>query len=87
VPPRTTAIGSLGHYVAHADPKHYQPTNIVFGIMPPPPAEWQGRRVSKADRKLAVSDRALRDLDAWIKTEPVSFEEPLQRVGSQLREI
>jgi methylenetetrahydrofolate--tRNA-(uracil-5-)-methyltransferase len=35
-PPRTTAIGALGYYVSHADPRTYQPTNITFGIMPPP---------------------------------------------------
>ena len=35
VPPRETAIGALAHYVSHADPRHYQPTNITFGIMPP----------------------------------------------------
>ena len=23
------------YYVSHADPRHYQPTNITFGIMPP----------------------------------------------------
>lgn len=34
-PPRNTAIGSLAHYVSHADPKTYQPTNITHGIMPP----------------------------------------------------
>jgi methylenetetrahydrofolate--tRNA-(uracil-5-)-methyltransferase len=34
-PPRTTAIGALAYYVSHADPRHYQPTNITFGIMPP----------------------------------------------------
>jgi methylenetetrahydrofolate--tRNA-(uracil-5-)-methyltransferase len=37
-PPRTTAIGALGYYVSHADPRNYQPTNITFGIMPAPPA-------------------------------------------------
>ena len=36
VPPRTTAIGALAYYVSHADPHTYQPTNITFGIMPPP---------------------------------------------------
>ena len=33
--PRTTAIGALAYYVSHADPAHYNPTNITFGIMPP----------------------------------------------------
>src|SRR5207247_4237726 len=31
-PPRTTAIGALGYYVSHADPAHYEPSNITFGI-------------------------------------------------------
>ena len=34
-PPRTTAIGALAYYVSHADPAHYEPSNITFGIMPP----------------------------------------------------
>ena len=61
VPPRTTAIGALAYYVSHADPKHYQPTNITFGIMPP-----LETRVKRDERKTAVSARALADLDAWI---------------------
>jgi methylenetetrahydrofolate--tRNA-(uracil-5-)-methyltransferase len=62
-PPRTTAIGALAHYVSHADPAHYQPTNITFGIIPPlanPPK-------SRTDRALATSDRALADLTAWMQ--------------------
>lgn len=60
-PPRTTAIGALGYYVSHADPKHYDPSNITFGIMPPLDPAPKGKK----DRQLALSDRALRDLDAW----------------------
>jgi methylenetetrahydrofolate--tRNA-(uracil-5-)-methyltransferase len=64
VPPRTTAIGALAYYVSHADPRNYQPTNITFGIMPPPP---DGRRRLKRDeRKTATAERALRALDEWI---------------------
>jgi methylenetetrahydrofolate--tRNA-(uracil-5-)-methyltransferase len=62
VPPRTTAIGALAYYVAHANPAHYEPSNITFGIMPPltyPPR-------SKMARKLALSERALADLRQWI---------------------
>ena len=33
--PRTTAIGAMAYYVSHANPQHYQPTNITFGIIPP----------------------------------------------------
>ncbi len=59
--PRTTAIGALAYYVSHADPAHYEPSNITFGIMPAldrPPRD-------KAARKLAIADRALEALDAW----------------------
>ena len=68
VPPRTTAIGALAYYVSHADPRHYQPTNITFGIMTAPSpdsADGSGRKVGKAERKAATSARALRDLDEW----------------------
>ena len=61
-PPRTTAIGSLAHYVSHADPKTYQPTNITHGIMPPldnPPRD-------KMKKKLLIAERALADLDRWL---------------------
>ena len=64
-PPRTTAIGALGYYVSHADPAHYEPSNITFGIMEPlarPPKSRQAR-------KLAQSERALADLDVWIKSQ------------------
>lgn len=60
-PPRTTAIGALAYYASHADPKHYQPSNITFGIMPPldqPPRD-------KALRKQQLAERALADLPAW----------------------
>jgi methylenetetrahydrofolate--tRNA-(uracil-5-)-methyltransferase len=60
-PPRTTAIGALAYYVSHADPAHYEPSNITFGIMEPLPKPPR----NKMERKLALSERALRDLDAW----------------------
>ena len=61
-PPRTTAIGALAHYVSHADPAHYNPTNITFGIMPP----LESAPKSRHDRNLAISSRALADLDRWM---------------------
>ena len=67
VPPRTTAIGALAYYVSHADPRNYQPTNVTFGIMAPPPSGVKRRQ----DRKLAISERALRSLDDWIESRPV----------------
>jgi methylenetetrahydrofolate--tRNA-(uracil-5-)-methyltransferase len=68
VPPRTTALGALAFYVSHANPKHYQPTNITFGIMEPL-AERRGGRRKKGDRKLAYGERALVELDRWQREE------------------
>jgi methylenetetrahydrofolate--tRNA-(uracil-5-)-methyltransferase len=63
-PPRTTAIGALGYYVAHADSRHYDPSNITFGIMPP----LRDAPRHKQERQLAMSQRALTDLDGWLST-------------------
>jgi len=60
-PPRSTAIGALAYYASHADPAHYEPTNITFGIMEPLPRPPRG----KMDRKLAMANRALDDLARW----------------------
>ena len=63
-PPRTTAIGAIAHYVSHANPVDYQPTNITFGLLPPldtPPRQKRARR-------LALAQRALVDLARWQST-------------------
>src|SRR5215204_1617354 len=76
-PPRETAIGALAFYVANANPAHYQPTNITFGIMPPLPSS-SGRRPpkKKADRKLAYSERALEVLDEWMRRSNAEMAQP-----------
>ncbi len=61
-PPRTTAIGALSYYVSHADPAHYTPTNITFGLMPPLEAPPKSRH----ERQMATSTRALTDLETWL---------------------
>ncbi len=35
VPPPTTMLGALCHYVTHAEPKHFQPMKAAFGLLPP----------------------------------------------------
>jgi methylenetetrahydrofolate--tRNA-(uracil-5-)-methyltransferase len=75
VPPRSTALGALAHYVSHANPLHYQPTNITFGIVEPIDDRSiprlraaDGRRMTrKESRKLALSQRALQDLARWME--------------------
>ena len=60
-PPRTTAIGALAYYVSHANPAHYDPSNITFGIMESLANAPRG----KVAKKLAISERALGDLERW----------------------
>lgn len=60
--PRETAIGSLLHYITHADPDHFQPMNIAFGLMP----ELDGPKIrDKRMRKRTIAERALRVLEEW----------------------
>jgi methylenetetrahydrofolate--tRNA-(uracil-5-)-methyltransferase len=92
VPPRTTAIGALAYYVSHANPAHYDPSNITFGIMAPiddrrepsaaasanaraagagggaPAHQGMMGSTRKQARKLALSMRALTDLQGWIES-------------------
>ena len=60
-PPRTTAIGALGHYVSHASASNYQPSNIAFGLIP----VMEGAPRRRAERRRAVAERALSQIDAW----------------------
>jgi methylenetetrahydrofolate--tRNA-(uracil-5-)-methyltransferase len=61
-PPRTTAIGALAYYVSHANPAHYEPSNITFGIIQPLDKAPRGKKL----RNEALSARALADLQQWI---------------------
>jgi methylenetetrahydrofolate--tRNA-(uracil-5-)-methyltransferase len=61
LPPPTTAFGALlTHITGGADAKTFQPMNVNFGLFP----ELKGAR--GRDRKKALSQRALADLDAWL---------------------
>jgi methylenetetrahydrofolate--tRNA-(uracil-5-)-methyltransferase len=56
--PEDTAHGALGRYIARSDAKHYQPTNIAFGLLP----ELPERVRDKAKKRLAIAERALASL-------------------------
>jgi methylenetetrahydrofolate--tRNA-(uracil-5-)-methyltransferase len=59
--PEDTAHGALGRYIARSDPKHYQPTNIAFGLLPDLPHRVR----DKAQKRLAMSRRALESLERF----------------------
>src|SRR5689334_5094238 len=66
-PPGTTAMGALlSHITGGADAKTFQPMNVNFGLMPPPPG-----RAKKADRKKAYTDRARAALGDWLDQQKV----------------
>lgn len=48
--PRETALGSLQHLWTHADPDHYQPTNMSFALLPPPEPGLKRRIRGKAEQ-------------------------------------
>ena len=75
-PPRTTAIGALAYYVSHADPAHYEPANITFGLMEGPEIRSGKPPRGKLERKLALSARALAALDGWAERERAPDELP-----------
>jgi methylenetetrahydrofolate--tRNA-(uracil-5-)-methyltransferase len=69
-PPVETALGAiLNHITGGANAETFQPMNVNFGLMPPPP-----ERTKKADRKKAYTDRARSALSQWLEearaTEP-----------------
>ncbi|HEV2116682.1 MAG TPA: methylenetetrahydrofolate--tRNA-(uracil(54)-C(5))-methyltransferase (FADH(2)-oxidizing) TrmFO [Terriglobales bacterium] len=63
-PPRASALGSLVHYVTHADAKNFQPANITFDLLP----QLEHKVRDRAQRHRLQCERALGELDAWLKT-------------------
>ena len=64
--PRETALGSLCHYIAGADPADYQPANITFDLLPALDEAARGRfRNDKKARHAEVCRRALEALEEY----------------------
>jgi methylenetetrahydrofolate--tRNA-(uracil-5-)-methyltransferase len=63
-PPLTTALGGLYHHVTapRGVKQAFVPTNINFGLLPPPE-----ERVKKKDRRAWLVARARRDLGPWLE--------------------
>ncbi len=59
--PPTTAHGALAHYITEADPSHFVPTNISFGLFPALADAGRGRR-GRRERNRRHGERALADL-------------------------
>lgn len=60
IPPKTTAIGALLHYISNAGIKTFQPMNVNFGLFPP-----LSKKVPKKEKGEYFAARALSDLKKW----------------------
>jgi methylenetetrahydrofolate--tRNA-(uracil-5-)-methyltransferase len=65
--PRETALGSLCHYITQADPRHFQPANITFDLLPAldDPTKRKFRHDKKA-RHAEVCRRAAQAFEEFV---------------------
>ncbi|MFD1394820.1 FADH(2)-oxidizing methylenetetrahydrofolate--tRNA-(uracil(54)-C(5))-methyltransferase TrmFO [Kroppenstedtia eburnea] len=59
--PAETAMGSLARYITEADPNHFQPMNVNFGLFPP----LETRVKPKRERYRQLAGRALRSMEEF----------------------
>ncbi|MEZ4516189.1 MAG: methylenetetrahydrofolate--tRNA-(uracil(54)-C(5))-methyltransferase (FADH(2)-oxidizing) TrmFO [Chloroflexota bacterium] len=65
IPPPSTMLGALCHYITHTRPKDFQPMKANFGILPPAPQGMNrpDRGAYYRDRSLTALRRFARDYD------------------------
>ena len=61
LPPTTTSLGSLLHYVTDENRKNFQPINANYGLFPPLP----GRTRKGRERRLKQAERALAEIEPF----------------------
>ena len=66
--PRDTALGSLVHYITHAEVKHFQPANMTFDLIEPLEEETRKKIRDKKERHRIQCERALDSFAQWQKT-------------------
>jgi len=66
-PPRETALGSLLHYICHAESKNFQPANITFDLLPQLDEATRRKVRDKKLRHKMVCEKALGKLASWLQ--------------------
>lgn len=66
-PPRETALGSLLHYICHAEARNFQPANITFDLLPQLDETTRRRVRDKKLRHKMVCEKALEKLASWLQ--------------------
>lgn len=59
--PKSTALGSMAHYITTTSAKHFQPMNASYALLPK--LDYKVR--NKQERHLEISKRALKDLETF----------------------
>jgi len=64
--PRATALGSLVHYITHAEAKNFQPANMTFDLIEPLDEELRKKIRDKKERHHLQCERSLAAFDSWL---------------------
>jgi methylenetetrahydrofolate--tRNA-(uracil-5-)-methyltransferase len=75
-PPRETALGSLVHYICHAEAKNFQPANITFDLLPQLDEATRRRVRDKKLRHKMVCEKALESLASWQQETTAATTQP-----------
>lgn len=61
--PQETTLGSMAHYITHAEGKHFQPMNANFGLLPP----FEERIRNKKLKYEMLANRAIENIQNFSK--------------------
>src|SRR5206468_2013399 len=70
VPPATTALGALMHYITDRRRRGFQPMNANYGLFPPLATGERGR-----DKRRRLAERAWTDLGQWMAEHGIEGDE------------
>lgn len=81
VPPQpdvATAHGALLTHLRDSDPRHFQPSNVTYGLVPPldPSASAGRKKIPKREKNRMLAERALERIGA--------FQEALEALGASV---
>ena len=69
IAPRETVLGSLAHYITHADAKHFQPMNSNWALLPPLDDSLRAgrKKIPKDEKGSLFVARAQEAFSSWQK--------------------
>lgn len=70
--PTTTALGALARHLTQSDPRHFQPSNIQYGLF-----SELNMRLPRRKRRAAYAERARGDLATWRRKFEIPAVEPV----------